>query len=132
MSSAKEDDRVGRIGALPASLCPPTTARRERSEILQCVLSRVFRMNGLALGKVKAAAGDDQALAHATHEMHLDARFLRIPESKMSEEFRLKRGPQFTIDPREQILVEGRGNALGIVVGTQKRVAILDEIDTDK
>src|SRR5438105_2973956 len=128
----QENHGIGRIGALPASFHPPAGACRKRGESGERVLSRVFRMNGLAFGKIIAAPCDDQALVHATREMHLDAGFLRVPDGEMREEFRLEGGSQFAIHASEQVLVEGRGHALGVIVGAQQRLAILDEIDADK
>src|SRR5262245_54815574 len=88
-------------------------------------------MDGLAGAEFETAAGDAHALALAAGEMHLDAPALHVEEGLMAEGANVEIAAKLAIDAREQIEIEARGDALGVVVGGVEDRRILHQVDAD-
>src|SRR5438270_13996369 len=64
-------------------------------------------------------------------EIHFDATVAWIVDRLMPELGQIESGAQFAIDAREEIQIERRGDAGGIVVGGDERMRVPLQIDAD-
>ena len=64
--------------------------------------------------------------------MHFDAPGNGVVERDMAEAVEIEIGRQLAVDPAQQVEVELRGDALGVVVGGVQPLRILFQVDTDQ
>src|SRR5262249_35294205 len=95
----------------------PARAPGHPPERLDRVLVAVLGMDGLAGRELYHVTGNVDRLPPPAHEMHLDAAALAVVERPMAERLDIEVGSELAIDAREQIEVELRGHACGIVIG---------------
>ncbi len=88
-------------------------------------------MDGLAGCELDHLSGDVDLLPPPAHQMHLDAAALVVVERPVAERVAIEVGTQLAIDAREQVEIELRGHARGIVIGGVEYLGVLDEIDAD-
>src|SRR4051812_16748360 len=58
----------------------------------------------------------DRLVEHA-FKMHLDAGTIRIPQGYVAEEVEIEIAAEFTVDARQDVLIEAAGDALRVVIG---------------
>src|SRR4051812_48714672 len=80
-------------------------------------LVAVFRMDGLAFGKPDAVSGEVHDLIAAGNQVHLDPADHVIPHRLMAEVVQLEISAGLAVQPAQQVQVELRGHAGGIVIG---------------
>src|SRR5271155_5313975 len=92
------------------------------NHFLWIVFVRTLRPNCFILAQVDAEAGlaDGDALPGGGAEMHLDAPLRCAVAHHVFETREIKIGPEFAIDPRQQVLVECGGDTGGIIVSKQQ------------
>ena len=88
-------------------------------------------MDGLAGCELDDVTGNVDGLPPPAHEMHLDATALTVVERPMAERVNIEVSRELAIDTREQVEVELRRYARGIVIGRVENVGVLDEIDAN-
>src|SRR3712207_4848915 len=88
-------------------------------------------MNALARSEGKGSFKQVNRLRSAAHEMHFDPALLGLVKRSMRESRKIEIGSQFAIGPSQQIKIEVRRHASGIVIGGLEPGAVLDEIDSD-
>jgi len=86
-------------------------------------------MNRLAGSEIEAAPGEADGLRAMAQQMHLDRGFRIVPAGLVLKRLNHEVRAEFSIDPREQIEIELRGHAGGIIVGGDQDVEGLLEID---
>src|SRR3569832_1213761 len=86
----------------------------------------------VAAVEFEAAAVDPDALRCGGDQMHLDPAQLRVVEGFMAEGREVEIGIQLTVDPRQQVQVELRGDALAVIVGGMQARRGFLEIDADQ
>src|SRR5574340_1755471 len=89
-------------------------------------------MDAFAGLELEAAAVDADALRRGGDQMHLDPAQLRVVEGVMAEGREVEIGIQLAVDPRQQVEVELRGNALAVVVGRVQLRRRFLEVDADQ
>src|SRR5262245_36734109 len=109
----------------------PARALCQQAERLDRVLVAVLGVNGLAGCELDNAASDVDLLLPGAHQMHLDAPALAFVERPMAERIEIEIGGKLAIEAHEQIEVELRGHALGVVISSVENAGVLDEIDAD-
>ena len=81
-------------------------------------------MDRLAAGEVDelglAVGGDVDGLGDEAFEVHLDAAFGGVPAGAVDEGVEVEVGAEFAVEMGEDVLVEGRGDAGGVVVGGEE------------
>ena len=88
-------------------------------------------MDGLAGAHREGVAGYGQNLVDATDQMHLHPAVGGIPDRPVIEGRRIDPRSEFAIDPGQEVEVEGRGDALGVVIGGDQDRLSLDQIRAD-
>ena len=109
-------------------------AGQQRLGLAGTVLVAVLGMDGFSRGEVDGEIeGDDADLLRcAADKMHLDAGFGRVPEGAMGEGIRIEVRAELAIEAHQNVPIEGRGDAGGIVVGGEERGFVLDEVDAEE
>ena len=81
-------------------------------------------MDRLALGEApRPPVAESDDLVGAGPQVHLHAPGFLVPASVVLELVEVEVGPEFAIDPMEQVQVELRGDSLAIIVGGVKNLA---------
>ena len=89
-------------------------------------------MDGFARGEREAVARHTHDLVLAADQMHLDAALDRVPDRAMLERSQIEVSIQFAIDPAQQVQIERRGDALGVVIGRDQGRLVLRQIQPNK
>ena len=90
---------------------------RQRLKSLDRVFVAVLGVDGLAGAEIDRLAVDAHLLPLGAGKMHFDAVVLAIVAGVMLERGEIEIGAEFAIDARQQIEIELRGHALGVVIG---------------
>jgi hypothetical protein len=80
----------------------------------------------------ESCAGQPHTLSPAGPKVHLDPGALSIEPGDMLEGSQIEVGGQLAIKHPEDVAVEVRGHALGVVVGRNQFGRILHEVDTEQ
>src|SRR6266550_2910811 len=88
-------------------------------------------MDDLAGRELDHMTGNVDRLPPPAHEMHFDATALTVVERPMAELVDIEVSRELAIDAREQVEVELRGYACGIVIGGVENVGVLDEVNAN-
>src|SRR4029450_12294452 len=75
---------------------------------------------------------DSRSLRARGHEVHLDSGLLCVPERAMLDSGDVEVSAQLSIDPREKVQVERRGDTQGIVIGEQEVALRLHQVGADQ
>src|SRR5579864_7977537 len=89
-------------------------------------------MDGFALAEVDAGTVQMDLLWLCADQMHFDAALRGVEEGAMLERRKVEIGSELAIDPRQQVQIEFRRHAGGIVIGVMQDRVILDQIDADQ
>ena len=111
---------------------PEARAGEHAQEFGQRVLVAVFGVDGLAGREMPQPLrpAHDQRAARA--QVHLDARMLGVEEGHMLPVVRVEVAAQQAVDVAEQVQVEARRHALGIVIGGLQPLRGLGQIYADQ
>ena len=101
-------------------------------ELGDAVLVRVLGVDGLALAEAEFRARDADHLVLQADQVHLDAAFRGVVKGVVAKGVKRESPPQLPIDAGQQVHVERRGDALGVVVGGVEDTGVLLEVDADQ
>src|SRR5271156_4486299 len=107
----------------------PAAAEGQRSEGVDGIFVTVLGVDGLAGTELDCFVADTHLLPPGAGEVHLNPMTFAVVEGVMLKGGEIEIGPQLAIDARQQIEVEFRSDALGIVVGAVENVGQLFKID---
>src|SRR5262245_17463018 len=98
------------------------------------VFVAVFGVNGLACFQPDFQVQGPQAdgLGLRADKVHFDAAARRVEHSPMPERGDVEIGPQLAVDAHEEVEIERRRHALGIVVGRHQNRRIFAQVETQK
>ena len=91
----------------------------------------VLGVDGLALLHCEALARDLESDVPRGNEMHLDARQIVVPARFVGKGIGGHGSAEFAVDPGDEVQVERRGDAGGIVIGGFEDGAVLDQVHAD-
>src|ERR1700737_3345982 len=120
------------------SAISPNAARqpsRRAGDILKLadgIFVGVLGMDGFAGRKSKPQTPDSHRLIPNTDDVHLDAALAGIVNRLVAEAIEIERAFELTVDPRQKIEVEGRGDAGRVIVGANQLSGVLFQIHADK
>ena len=130
------EERFGEspVGFDPLPDAGPASAPSDARNLFRAELVRRLGPDGFAGGERDGEIErvDTNLLGNARPKMHFDSRLALVVAGFVGELRKLEVAVEFAIDAREQIQVEGRGDADGIVIGAEKLGARLDEIRAEQ
>ena len=106
---------------------PRASAPKEFERVFVAVLG----VDGLAGAEFDHAARHPHLLPLLAGEMHLDAVALGIVEGVMAEACEIEVAVELAIDAREQVEIELRRDAGGVVIGGVEDAGVLHQVDAD-
>ena len=89
-------------------------------------------MQALARLEGKGVAGGIHDLIGPADQMHFHAAQSCVPDRQVVERLKIEVAPEFTVDARQQVLVELGGYTLCIVIGRDEHRLVLDQIGSDQ
>src|SRR5215471_9019579 len=94
------------------------------------VLVAVFGVNALTAleGNIEVDGGNENRLRCHALQIDFHSRAASVPERNMLEGIKIKVGFELAVQPRQDILIELRGDALGIVVSRQQNLRALGKV----
>src|SRR5215207_10733903 len=104
------------VGVGPYRRRRPAHSARQRAKRVDRIFVAVFGVDGFAGAELDALAAYLDALALEARQVHLDARTVAVKEGMMLEAGRIELGAELAIDARQQVEIELRRHALGIVI----------------
>lgn len=117
--------------AEPVAAQLPACFGGELAEGFDAVFVRALGMQAFAALEGEALAGGLHLLLVAADQVHLHAVLLPVPLRQVIEGVRIEVAMQFAIDAHQQVFVEPRGDALGVVVGGFQGGDVLKHVDAD-
>src|SRR5262249_23190122 len=126
----EQGDAEAPLAVEPARLQPQRSRCRQLRELALGVLDRVFGLDEVAAREAEAAAerGDPHVAVAPAHEADLDATAVVDDARAVAPIAEFERAAQLAVDPREQVLVEARGDALRVVVRAPERLRVLAQV----
>jgi hypothetical protein len=103
------------------------SAKPSRVYLCECSVTTM-----LAVGEVDAVAGDADGLVATADEVHLDAAEFGVVDGVVGELVEGEVGAELAVEADQEVLVEGRGDALGVVVGALEEGDVLAQVDADE
>src|SRR5580693_5607305 len=103
----------------------PAIFARQSPEGLDRILVAVFRVDHFAFQEINRRAVDPHCLPLGADQMHLDATLLGIKERLVLERRQIKISAELTIHPRQEIEIEARRDAFGVIVGAIECLFVL-------
>src|ERR1700722_10163698 len=89
-------------------------------------------MNAFAGPERKTSAQHPHGLVGFADQMHLDAMAFAVEDRAVGKRRKVEIAGELAVDAGQQVEIETRGDAGGIVVGGVERPFVLFEIDTDQ
>lgn len=89
-------------------------------------------MDRLAVPEIEAMPIDSYPLVLAADQVHLNTPNFLVIKGMMGKRRRIEIGTQLTIDARQEIEIEGGGDAVGIVIGGIEYLRVFFQIDTNQ
>ena len=105
------------LGIRPMVQRTEAGARRQALEFGDGIFAGILGMDALAGAEADGATGDGDDLVGEALDVDLDASRLRVVERCMLESVEVEIGIELAIDALQQVEVEGRGDALLVVIG---------------
>ena len=115
-----------RTGIRPGGDRLPSRSARQCRKGIERIFVAVLGVDGFAGAEFDCLAGDSHPLAFAAGEMHFDPMALDVVEGLVAKGTQIEVGAELAVDASEQIQVELRGDALGVVVGGIEPRRVLD------
>src|SRR4051794_39307002 len=109
-------------------------AQKEITNAGDRVLVTVLRVDAFTLAEwnFKADQLDLRGLVEGALEMHFDAGELGVPQGEVAEEVEIEVAAEFAVDTSENVLVEARGHAFGVVVGGEQNGCIFHQVCSEQ
>ena len=104
----------------------------EAREFLDVVFTGILGVDGLAFREREIPVVDRHRLVLFADQVQLDAPFGAVVKGSVSERFYIETTSQLAVDPLKHVAVEGRGHALGIVVGANQDIFVFFQVDPDQ
>ena len=89
-------------------------------------------MDRFAAIEREAVVADVDRVRLARDEMHLDAPGHRVVEGVVAEPVQVEVAAELAVDARQQVQIERRSHALGVVIGGVQDVRVFLQIDADQ
>ncbi len=118
----------------PRHLLHEPRRRLEGSEHLARVLVGILGVDHLALGKMdrQAGGGDLHDLLSGADQIDLDTIAVRLVNRLVRERLDYEIGPEFPVDPVQQVEIECRGHSPGIVIGRFQYRSVLGHVRAEQ
>jgi hypothetical protein len=117
-----------RRSADPFAAHRPTRLSGEIGEGLGRELVRVFSMQALPGLEGKGVLGGIHNLVGPTDQMHFHTGQFCVPDRQVVESVKIEIPTKLTINASQQVLVETGSYTFGVVISSDKRRFVLDEI----
>lgn len=98
-------------------------------QVVQAEFVRVFGVQGVAFGEFVAVTVELDLLVALADQVHFDAALRRVVKRVVRKLGQRKVAVQLPVGTRQQVQVEGGGDALCIVIGCMQRGRILHQIN---
>src|SRR5580658_2322554 len=134
LSEARKRERVPAATVFPCPSDLKTGVVQKSSNALISELITILGVNGFAWHEVniKVRELDTYILLLRALEVHFDPRLNGIPKHAMMETSGVKVGPQFSIQATQNVQVELRGDAIAVVICSQKSGFVFHHVCTEQ